>query len=122
MSTTAHDALFKHTFSQPEDAAGELRTVLPAGVVERIDGASLKHEPTTFVDEAGASSIAVAFGARGNRATKRREPSRSDALSNSNGKRSPERAKHRTGSSRPSSPAREGRSDRLGTGREGPRP
>lgn len=49
MSSTPHDALFKHTFSQPEHAAGELRSALPPSIVGHIDFDTLTHEPSTFV-------------------------------------------------------------------------
>jgi predicted transposase YdaD len=45
-----HDALFKRTFQDLETAAGELRSVLPAKLVERIDWGSLRLEPGSFVD------------------------------------------------------------------------
>jgi hypothetical protein len=37
MSSTPHDALFKHTFSQPQHAIELLRSVLPPAVVRHID-------------------------------------------------------------------------------------
>jgi predicted transposase/invertase (TIGR01784 family) len=46
-----HDALFKATFSQPEHAAGELRTVLPDAMVQQVDWDTLQVEPGSFVDE-----------------------------------------------------------------------
>ena len=46
-----HDALFKRIFQDPETAAGELRSVLPARLAERIDWSSLRIEPGSFVDE-----------------------------------------------------------------------
>lgn len=46
-----HDALFKYIFSQPENAASELRTVLPAALSNRLEWASLELQPSTFVDE-----------------------------------------------------------------------
>ena len=52
MSTTPHDALFKATFSQVEQAAEELRHVLPPELLARIDLASLSLEAGSFVDEA----------------------------------------------------------------------
>jgi len=51
MSTTVHDALFKSTFSQVEHASGELRVLLPPGLVARIDFATLELCPGSFVDE-----------------------------------------------------------------------
>jgi predicted transposase/invertase (TIGR01784 family) len=46
-----HDALFKYVFSQPEHAASELRSVLPAEVAGRLDWNSLELQPASFVDE-----------------------------------------------------------------------
>jgi predicted transposase/invertase (TIGR01784 family) len=46
-----HDALFKYVFSQPEHAASELRSVLPAEVAGRLDWSSLELQPASFVDE-----------------------------------------------------------------------
>lgn len=51
MSTNPHDALFKFTFSDIEHVVGELRTILPAGLVRQIDFGSLERVPETFVDE-----------------------------------------------------------------------
>jgi len=51
MTTSPHDALFKHVFSQVEHASGELRSVLPPGLVARIDFATLRACPGSFVDE-----------------------------------------------------------------------
>jgi Putative transposase, YhgA-like len=50
--TQAHDALFKKTFSQVAHAAGELRAVLPAALVERIDFSSLTLCSGSYLDEA----------------------------------------------------------------------
>lgn len=51
-STTPHDALFKAAFSLPDNAAAELRYVLPPELVRRIDFASLTLCPGSFVSEA----------------------------------------------------------------------
>lgn len=45
-----HDSLFKYVFSDPENAASELRAVLPPALSARIDWASLVREPGSFVD------------------------------------------------------------------------
>jgi hypothetical protein len=45
-----HDALFKRIFQDPKTAEGELRTVLPAEIVERVDWATLEVRPGSFVD------------------------------------------------------------------------
>jgi predicted transposase/invertase (TIGR01784 family) len=47
-----HDALVKTAFSQVEHAEGELRLVLPAALVARIDFTTLALRPGSFVDEA----------------------------------------------------------------------
>lgn len=52
MVRTPHDALFKFTFSDPDNAAGILRSVLPAAVADRIDFDTLRLEPGSFIDEA----------------------------------------------------------------------
>jgi hypothetical protein len=46
----SHDTLFKHVFSDPDNAAAELRAVLPAAVAETIDWSTLALEPGSFVD------------------------------------------------------------------------
>ncbi len=46
-----HDTFFKHVFSAPEHAAGELRSVLPAEVTDRMDLDSLDLVPASFIDE-----------------------------------------------------------------------
>jgi hypothetical protein len=47
---TPHDRFFRRVFSDPEHAAGELRTVLPATLAARLDWSSLRLLPATFVD------------------------------------------------------------------------
>ena len=46
-----HDALFRYVFSQPEHAAAELRSVLPATLSARLDWSSLELSPSSFIDE-----------------------------------------------------------------------
>jgi predicted transposase/invertase (TIGR01784 family) len=46
-----HDALFRYVFSQPDNAASELRSVLPAQLSQRLDWSSLELQSSTFVDE-----------------------------------------------------------------------
>lgn len=46
-----HDSLFRWTFSSPENAASELRAVLPPGLTGRLDLDRLIPVPGTFVDE-----------------------------------------------------------------------
>lgn len=46
-----HDAFFIRMFSVPENAAPELRTVLPSSIATRIDWRTLRHCPGSFVDE-----------------------------------------------------------------------
>ncbi len=52
MTAAPHDALFKATFSQVEQAVEELRHVLPATLIARMDLTSLAVEAGSFVDEA----------------------------------------------------------------------
>lgn len=49
--SSPHDALFKRTFSNVENAAAELRAVLPATIVAETDFETLKVVPGSFVDE-----------------------------------------------------------------------
>jgi hypothetical protein len=51
MQPSPHDALFKAIFSDPETAAAELRSALPAAVADRIDFSTLRVEAGSFVDE-----------------------------------------------------------------------
>ena len=51
MTSTPHDALFKSMFSEPEEAAAELRSVLPPKLAGRIDWATLALVPGSFIDE-----------------------------------------------------------------------
>lgn len=50
MTETPHDALFKQVFSRPERAAEELRHAL-GPLAARLDFATLRLEPGSFVDE-----------------------------------------------------------------------
>ena len=52
VTKTPHDALYKSVFQHPENAAAELRHVLPAEHVAAIDWSTLKLEPGSYVDEA----------------------------------------------------------------------
>ena len=45
-----HDALFRLVFSDPDNAASELRSVLPPRLAAHIDLANLQPQPGTFVD------------------------------------------------------------------------
>lgn len=45
-----HDGLFKRVFSVPENAAQELRSVLPAGLIEGLDLSALALVAGSFVD------------------------------------------------------------------------
>ena len=45
-----HDALFRHTFSRPEHAAGLLPSILPADVARGMDWSTLAWIPGTRVD------------------------------------------------------------------------
>ena|SRR5689334_11528179 len=51
MSSTPHDTLCKAVFSQPEHARGALQAVLPAGVAEALDWATLAHCAGSFIDD-----------------------------------------------------------------------
>jgi predicted transposase/invertase (TIGR01784 family) len=51
MSSTPHDSLFKHTFSQPQHAIELFRSVLPPAVVPHIDFDTLQVEPASFIDD-----------------------------------------------------------------------
>ena len=50
VTSRPHDALFRSAFEHPDDAAGEVRHVLPPGVVEAIDWSTLRLEPGSFID------------------------------------------------------------------------
>ncbi|HQY65010.1 MAG TPA: Rpn family recombination-promoting nuclease/putative transposase [Polyangiaceae bacterium] len=50
MSRSPHDALFKHTFSDPRHAEGALRSVLPQGLSRRFAWDTLERVPGSFVD------------------------------------------------------------------------
>jgi hypothetical protein len=54
--STPHDALFKWTFSQVVHARAELRAILPAAVLERVDLETLELCPGAFVDKALSAS------------------------------------------------------------------
>jgi hypothetical protein len=45
-----HDSLVRTVFSDLENAVGELRSVLPPAVADRLEWATLKLEPGSFVD------------------------------------------------------------------------
>jgi len=49
--SSPHDALFRHTFGQPEHAAGLFKARLPLAIVEAIDWSTLTLEPGSFVDD-----------------------------------------------------------------------
>jgi predicted transposase YdaD len=51
-----HDSIAKWLFSQPAYAASELGLLLPAGLVQALDGSSLTVEPGSFIDEELGSS------------------------------------------------------------------
>jgi len=58
MSRSPHDALFRATFSDVEEAAPLLRSLLPAEVADAIDWSSLRLAPSELVDEALAERAA----------------------------------------------------------------
>jgi hypothetical protein len=49
---TPHDSVFRQIFGVPENAASQLRAVLPPGVAGRLDLDRLSRVPAIFVDEA----------------------------------------------------------------------
>jgi hypothetical protein len=49
---TPHDSVFRQVFSVPENAASQLRAVLPPGLAGRLDLGRLARVPSSFVDEA----------------------------------------------------------------------
>ena len=49
---TPHDHLFKLVFARPEEAAAELRSVLPEAIARRLDWHTLRVEPGSFVEPA----------------------------------------------------------------------
>ncbi len=46
-----HDAFVKKVFSDPENLGGELRTLLPPALLAKLDLATIRTEPGSFVDE-----------------------------------------------------------------------
>ncbi len=54
--TRPHDALFKRTFSDPLNASGELRAMLPAALVAATDFSTLELCSGSFIDETLANS------------------------------------------------------------------
>jgi Putative transposase, YhgA-like len=53
-----HDSLFRYTFSQPEQAAALLRSLLPSVLVTAIDWERIRPVPGSFVDGRLASHFA----------------------------------------------------------------
>jgi predicted transposase YdaD len=49
---TPHDSVFRQVFGVPENAASQLRAVLPPGLAGRLDLGRLTRVPASFVDEA----------------------------------------------------------------------
>jgi hypothetical protein len=49
---TPHDSVFRRIFGVPENAASQLRAVLPPGLASRLDLGRLARVPASFVDEA----------------------------------------------------------------------
>jgi hypothetical protein len=52
MTHNPHDALFKRAFSERENAAGELRAVLPEAIASALDFGTLRVCAGSYVDEA----------------------------------------------------------------------
>jgi predicted transposase YdaD len=66
-----HDALFRHTFARVEHAAAELRSVLPAEILARLDLSTLALEPGSYVDDelsSAESDLLFTVNAAGTRA------------------------------------------------------
>ncbi len=51
MTQDPHDALCKAAFSRTEDAVGAIQAALPPAVLAQLDLETLRHSPTSFVDE-----------------------------------------------------------------------
>ena len=49
---TPHDSVFRQIFGVPENAASQLRAVLPPGLAGRLELGRLARVPGSFVDEA----------------------------------------------------------------------
>jgi hypothetical protein len=49
---TPHDSVFRRIFGVPENAASQLRVVLPPDLAARLDLDQLTRVPASFVDEA----------------------------------------------------------------------
>ena len=49
---TPHDSVFRRIFGVPENAASQLRAVLPPDLAARVDLGRLATVPASFVDEA----------------------------------------------------------------------
>ncbi|MFE3446970.1 Rpn family recombination-promoting nuclease/putative transposase [Nocardia sp. NPDC059180] len=47
--SNSHDAYFRHVMARPDNAASELRAVLPSEIGARIDCPSLELQPGSFV-------------------------------------------------------------------------
>jgi hypothetical protein len=63
-----HDTLFKETFGVPEHARGELVSVLPPALVERLDWATLRAEPGSFASMGEGkrhADVLLSVGVRG---------------------------------------------------------
>jgi predicted transposase/invertase (TIGR01784 family) len=54
--TNPHDALFRKTFANIENAAAELKAILPEALLSRLDLATLRLVPGSYVDAGLASS------------------------------------------------------------------
>lgn len=56
MPSNPHDALFRRTFANVEHAAAVLRSILPSAVLSRVNLATLRLVPGTFVDSSLAAT------------------------------------------------------------------
>jgi len=50
MVKSPHDALFKSTFRELDNARGALRAAMPRPIGDALDWDTLTHEPGSFVD------------------------------------------------------------------------
>ena len=59
--SSPHDRLVRHVLAIPENARGELRAALPAGLVDQIDWDTLRVENGAFADQRGESRTDLLF-------------------------------------------------------------
>jgi len=59
-----HDAVFRRVLGEPANAGSQLRPVLPAALVMRLDLDRLARVPGSFVDPVGPADAALAQDCR----------------------------------------------------------